>query len=500
MRLLLLSLILLAIAPPAAPQADTWPFGATAAFEKRDLYNLGPLGAKASDAIEGEPERAGTGGRTVRTDPGAEGPDDGPTQLKIEILYPGGPAASAGLQVGDIVVGAARKSFDKGAFAPLAGGIVKAMAKAEGGTLELRVVRGGKSMKVDVALPAMGKEFKKPTSEKARVPALMRSLDWLADRQEESGGFPETLGGSTGAVVATSVAGLAWLAGGSSLDSGPHAAHLAKARSFVVQNVGKRGPRPDSDANWNQENWAWVHAGIFLGELHGRSPSAELLAELETIKAGILRGVEESGGFGHGPGGPNALGYVELNIVTGLALSGLGMCQRAGCEIDEGALEKITAYIEASSGGGGVGYSTREGQVGQGNIGRSAITWLGYRNLGLGKSKMAKAMGAYVKRNVQGYMDGHASLMQHVLFAGVAAQALGGKAEKAYWSAIERDMVLAMGPDGSFQPRPWSESLSMASNSDVSFGDVWTTACWAIVLGCKPDKKGTRGLGLWLEG
>jgi hypothetical protein len=184
--------------------------------------------------------------------------------------------------------------------------------------------------------------------------------------------------------------------------------------------------------------------------------------------------------------------------MSGLALSALGMCAKAGIELDEDKVASIQAYLEASSSGGGVGYSTKEGQIGQGNIGRSAIAWLGYRNVGDGKAKFTKALGGYVKANVDRYLDGHASLMQHILFAGVAAQAHSGGVEKAYWATAGRDLVLALSPDGSFQPRPFSESLAMASNSDVTFGDTWTTACWAIVLGCKPDKKGERGLPAWM--
>jgi hypothetical protein len=80
----------------------------------------------------------------------------------------------------------------------------------------------------------------------------------------------------------------------------------------------------------------------------------------------------------------------------------------------------------------------------------------------------------------------------------VAAHAHGKRAQKAYWEAAERDMVLARAPDGSLQPRPWHESLQMASNSDVTFGEVWTTAAWAVVLACAPEKDGRPGLPAWM--
>jgi len=83
------------------------------------------------------------------------------------------------------------------------------------------------------------------------------------------------------------------------------------------------------------------------------------------------------------------------------------------------------------------------------------------------------------------------------LLAGVAAAAQGGAPEKNYWKSVETMMVIAMGPNGSFQPRPWHETVSTGSNTDVSFGEVWTTAAWAIALSAAPVKDGSSGLPAW---
>ena len=37
----------------------------------------------------------------------------------------------------------------------------------------------------------------------------------------------------------------------------------------------------------------------------------------------------------------------------------------------------------------------------------------------------------------------------------------------------------------------------MGSNTDVSFGDVWTTSAWAIVLGGEVDEAHGTGLPGW---
>ena len=156
-------------------------------------------------------------------------------------------------------------------------------------------------------------------------------------------------------------------------------------------------------------------------------------------------------------------------------------------------------YIKESSSGGGVGYSANPGQKGQGNIGRSAAVWLGYRLLGLSRKPDTLRIKSYVERNAGNVMGGHASLMQHILLAGLAAHALGSSAVKKYWQAVESDLVLARAPDGSFQPRPWHETLGLGSNTDVSFGEVWTTTAWTLVLSAAPGKSGRPGLPLFLH-
>jgi hypothetical protein len=119
---------------------------------------------------------------------------------------------------------------------------------------------------------------------------------------------------------------------------------------------------------------------------------------------------------------------------------------------------------------------------------------MGYTALGLDHEKWTAKMQGYVKQHAGDVFGGHASLMQHFFLAGVASQALGGDAAKAYWTVCESNLDLARAPDGSFQPRPWHESLQMGSNSDVDFGEVWTTAAWAIVLAADGQKDGLPGL------
>jgi hypothetical protein len=520
---LVLAITLVAVlvaAPTSATHAQEdghhWPFGLEGAgpgFRGKDLYNLGLLGVKARDPARAAAPSFGQGKRQASSADAGSMADVGPNRLLVEIVFPDGPAARAGLVVGDVIVGAGR-AFKDGSLAPLSAALIKAESGKGKGMLGLRVERGGegKAEKVDVPIPQGGKEAAKPHEGAARQALFEKAAAWLAAEQQSSGGFAETLSGANGAVVQTSLAGLTWLAGGSDLENGPYKDNVKGAMEFVIANVGVDrfrggggggGGTSDEAAvptepSWDQTNWGYAHAAIFLGELHQRTSTDELKSALIECGRTLARRQEKSGGWAHGPGGKNALGYVELNIVSGLALCGIGLAGQAGYEVPEEVIAKAEEYLSTSGGGdGGVAYSDKGGQRGQGNIGRTAGAWLGFRDLGLGSSKWTKKMGKYVSSHAGETFGGHASLMQHVLLAGVAAHAQGGKARASYWEKNVEELTIARAPNGSFQPRPWHESLSIGSNSDVSFGQVWTTAAWAIVLGCEPSDERT-GLPAWM--
>jgi len=511
--------LFLLLALPAS--ANEWPFGSRGfGGTKLDLYNLGLIGAKARDEASPKidpntPPKMGR--RAVQMDRPAN--DHGPDRLAVEVLFPGGPAEKAGLQIDDVIVGVNGRKFSKGSLAAIAKALLK--AEAGKGEVSLSVQRDGKgrTQKIVVKIPVAGKFAGKPTQGEGREALIQGALKWLAEQQGSAGGFRASLSGSNGGVVQTSLAGLAWIGGGSDLRSGPHRENLRRAAEYVAATLPNLGSmsKGRGGANWNQSNWGLAHGCTFLGELLLRAPEGAVATgqsmpvgpsfkqALHDAAKKLAANQEQSGGWAHGPGGKNALDYLELNIVTGLALCGLGLAEQNGFTIPDGVIEKAEEYLRASSGGdGGVGYSTSPGQKGQGNIGRSGSAWLGYLALHKKKAGWAQKMGKYVARNTDKALGGHASLMQHILFAGVASAASGNAAEKKFWKAMERDLVLARSPDGSFQPRPWHESLAMGSNSDVGVGDVWTTAAWACVLvapATGDGKRGFRGLfGLEIKG
>jgi hypothetical protein len=296
----------------------------------------------------------------------------------------------------------------------------------------------------------------------------------------------------------TSLCGLAFIACGSSADKGPYAANVKKAAQFVLANIGEEGGfggmEKAGGGNWNQTNWGLGYGGIFLAQVELLSPVNGVKEKLAKVRDTILKNMEATGGWAHGPGGPNALGYLELEIVSNYCLSALGGIAACGITVDKNKIEQALTYVQKCGGGGpGVGYSTRQGQVGQGDVGRTGGAVAAFAALGRTDHAYYKPMVGFVHAHLRDIKDGHVSPMMHWLAAAIACRKEGGKLWEAFWDTQRQECTMLRMPDNTFTARPTDESKLMGKNNDLDLGAVWCTAHWVIILGLEKDN-----LSIWL--
>ena len=414
---------------------------------------------------------------------GARGDVSG-SSLRVREVLEGGGAKQAGLSPGDEIVGVEGKSFGKDPLLELYRAIDAAEAARKRQPLLLKVLRAGSETELKVPVARLGACSKSCPNKCKRCDKVIKAgLGFLAKTQAGNGCFPTDLGGKTGLVVVTSLGGLAFMSAGIPPKPGTPA---GRALDYVLKNANT----PDTGGfggggrgNWNQENWAHAYALCFLAEVAYTTRRKDVKAKVKELAEKLLTTMEQTGGWAHGPGGPNALGYLELEIVSNYALLGLGAARRLGIELDEGKLAKAMAWIESTAAAdGGVGYSHRSGQKGFGDPGRTAGALVAYVALGQKKRPFYKKMAGYYANHVGGLPEGHVSPAMHILAGAMAAHVLGNKAQKAYRASYHTLLLGQRRPDGSFGSMPTKESKQLSNNTDLTVGPRWTSASYILAL------------------
>ena len=349
--------------------------------------------------------------------------------------------------------------------------------------LLLGLFRGDKRESVEVTLPTLGAHSRScPKDCKKCRTILRRSLTYLVQVQSGEGYWDSGSGGTNGKVAVTSLAGWA-LAAGARLGVSGGGEAVKKAVSYVLRNAGREPMLSRIDpakGNWSQVNWALAYGTIFLCNIHGRRMPAKVRSKVADLVGQLAKNQEASGGWAHGPGGPNALGYLELEIVSNQALLAFHLARRAGIQVPQEALEKGVRYVLACTSGGGVAYSTRPGQAGHGDPGRTAGAWLALDLLGMGPKRAT--MVKFFIRGLEELPRGHVSPVMHITAASLACYRHGKGTTRRFWQSYRPYIMVSRTTAGAFGARPTRETRVLKSNTDRNMGPYWTTANLALAM------------------
>ncbi len=469
-------LLLLILLPCAVAQAQKAPQPVP------EYFNLGPLGGKCTSQLAAAGQPAG---------------------LLIAKVTDSAPAAKAGLKPGDVLTGCADNDFGKNPWRELALAIETAEA-AEDHSLKLKAQRGTETLQLTATLapPAKASAGGLAPGAALRDKLIADALAWLARQQQPDGSWQNNFSVENGLVVQTSLAGLCFLAAGFTPEKGDYATELRKAAEFVLETVGEQKQyKRLQGKNNDQTHWSLGYGAIFLAHVQhqtdakwlAKSSLKGIKSKLKWIAGRIQSGMEDGGGFGHGPGGPNALDYIELEAMSNLLLSALGCMQRCGIEPDAKKLDKMLEFARACTDeDGNVAYSTTAPQSAVKSPARSAALANAMASLRKTDDPIYAKVQGCAQRNVEHAFDGHSTPTMHQLAFAMAAWRGGADNWAEYWKHNRVELTMARNPGGSFAYRPTPETAMMGTNLDRDLTEVWTTGHWVLIL-CL--EKG--GLPLW---
>ena len=109
-------------------------------------------------------------------------------------------------------------------------------------------------------------------------PAVEKGFKYLATRQQEDGAFSNSGYGRNAAVVA--LAGMAWLAGGSTPGRGPYGAEVGKVSEYLLDHCEQSGFISVEGAQSHGPMYEHGFATLFLAEVYGMSPRDDMRDKL----------------------------------------------------------------------------------------------------------------------------------------------------------------------------------------------------------------------------
>ncbi len=314
--------------------------------------------------------------------------------------------------------------------------------------------------------------FQEMTAEQAD--AVKRGLDYLARIQGRTGAV-----GSTCQTAFSSLAGLAFLAGGNSPGRGPYGKNVLEILQFVLRTQTKNGYLNEAGGGGRAAGGSGMHghgfALLFLSEVLGMCGDLSDRLGNDSVKEAVQRAVkvvessqDGNGGWSYDPSPSGHEGSVTVTQVQALRAA-----RNAGIQVSQKVIDKGIQYIKKSTASDGtIMYS-----LGGGGGGTYALTAAGacvYAYYGLYDgpevTRCSKALYDFVTGKRAGGRGGHDAYAN--FYAGQACFFLKRKDPK-FWTEgygrIRQELL-----------RTQNKSSGAWSNDgyDGSFG----TACATLVL------------------
>jgi len=296
------------------------------------------------------------------------------------------------------------------------------------------------------------------------VKAVDMGLGYLARTQRPDGSWLSNGSGGIYPAVMTSLSGLAFMAGGSTPETGPNARNVTRAMNYVlrVAEAGNDGMIAGPGAE-SRSMYGHGFSMLFLAQCYGVEISGENESRIRTVldKATALTARSQSdlgesakhaGGWIYTPDGGGDEGSVTVT-----QLQALRACRNAGLKVPSGTIERAVAYLKyCQQGDGGICYSARSRGSSRPAISAAAIACFYAAGVydrsqgGAGnEAEMVDRLIEYCKKTAMPSQDsGHWFYTQFYMAQGMYQR--GGKDWQDYYPQIARRLLAMQSPDGSW--------------------------------------------------
>jgi Prenyltransferase and squalene oxidase repeat len=291
--------------------------------------------------------------------------------------------------------------------------------------------------------------------------AIHRGLAWLARSQSPDGSFGA--GAYKGNIAVTSLAGLAFMASGSSPGRGPYGAPIDKALDYVMQHTSPAGFIAVVQST-HGPMYSHGFGTLFLAEAYGMTHRPEIREKLQKAVRLIIDTQNIEGGWRYQPVRRDA----DLSV-TICQINALRAARNAGLFVPKETVDACIRYVkQLQNADGGFRYMMQTGATSE--FPRSAAGVVALQSAGEYDSREVRDGIAFLRQAANGHRPGRRN--NHYFYGQYyAAQAMwlqGGEAWAKWYPATRDEMLVRQSASGSW--------------SDGSVCDHYGTAMALIIL------------------
>lgn len=221
--------------------------------------------------------------------------------------------------------------------------------------------------------------------------SVNRGLAFLASRQNEDGSFG--VGGYRNNVAICGLAGMAFLAKGSTPGRGLYGQQVSRCLQFILNHAKDSGFINTGTMNTHGPMYGHGFATLFLAEVYGMSPDSQVREVLSRAVKLIVSTQNEEGGWRYQPQRRDA--DVSVTICQVMALRA---ARNAGLYVPNEVIDRCTDYIKRSQNAdGGFMYMAAGGES---SFPRSAAGVVALYSAGIYEGAEVQKGLAYLRKNM----------------------------------------------------------------------------------------------------
>jgi prenyltransferase beta subunit len=171
--------------------------------------------------------------------------------------------------------------------------------------------------------------------------AIQSGLEWLSKQQNSDGSYGS--GAYRGNIAVTSLAGLAFMANGSSPGRGPYGSQIDKALQYILDNTAPSGFIAVPNAGTHGPMYSHGFGTLFLAEAYGMTKKPEIREKLTNAVRLIIDTQNNEGGWRYQPVRRDA----DLSV-TICQINALRAARNAGLYVPRETVDNCIRYVKQS--------------------------------------------------------------------------------------------------------------------------------------------------------